>query len=283
MRTRNTSCTRPCLAGLWNLASPAHWAEFVKRIRPDAKALQEAKVHTSWINPNAGYDEAVQQFVAAILDSAQSGPFLDDFRAFQKRISRVGMINSLSQTLLKITAPGVADFYQGSEVWDFSLVDPDNRRPVDFELRRQMLRNLDTRAETAGGNLVALARELVGSMEDGRIKMWVTSWGLRHRRAYCIASSREPLAANASGSRVYLPPRRATGPLRSCPNFAHRRRRPHCSALGKIPPSFSLGVQSLASASLHGQKITDGIFSRIDSWEVFASGRLVAARGRHGT
>ena len=99
------------------------------------KALYEAKVHTSWINPNAAYDEAIQGFVARILDPGIAGAFLDEFRPFQRRISHYGLLNSLSQTLLRIASPGVPDTYQGTELWDFSLVDPDNRRPVDFAVR----------------------------------------------------------------------------------------------------------------------------------------------------
>lgn len=174
------------LLGAWPLepCAPAVYADFVKRIQAYMrKALQEAKVHTSWINPNAAYDEAVQQFVSAILDPAQSAPFLDDFRAFQKRISHLGMINSLAQTLVKIAAPGVADFYQGMEIWDFSLVDPDNRRPVDFNLRSQMLKDIDARIKAAGDDRTGLAKELVANMADGRVKLWVTSQGLRLRRA----------------------------------------------------------------------------------------------------
>ena len=96
------------------------------------KALREAKVHSSWINPDPDYDAAVEDFVRLILDEDRSGPFLQDFRAFQRRVSHLGLFNSLSQTLLKLASPGVPDTYQGTELWDFSLVDPDNRRPVDY-------------------------------------------------------------------------------------------------------------------------------------------------------
>src|SRR5260370_11290049 len=104
------------------------------------KALHEAKVHASWINPDKEYDEAVRRFVGRILDKGSGGPFLADFRPFQGRISHYGLLNSLAQTLLKITSPGAADTYQGTELWDFSLVDPDNRRPVDYGRRRDCLR-----------------------------------------------------------------------------------------------------------------------------------------------
>ena len=123
--------------------SREEYAEFVKRIQAYMlKALHEAKVHTSWINPNAEYDDAIQEFVGRILDERSNREFLDDFRAFQRRIGHYGLLNSLSQTLLKLASPGVPDTYQGTELWDFSLVDPDNRRPVDYGRRYQMLRDL---------------------------------------------------------------------------------------------------------------------------------------------
>src|SRR5205823_6510379 len=120
--------------------------------------LQEAKVHTSWINPNTAYDEAVQQYIADILDPDKGRAFLQDLRTFQQRVSHLGMFNSLAQTVLKIAAPGVADFYQGTELWDFSLVDPDNRRPVDFVRRRQLLRELEDGIAAAGPQLGRFAR-----------------------------------------------------------------------------------------------------------------------------
>src|SRR5206468_2741938 len=146
------------------------------------KALHEAKVHSSWINPYAEYDEAVQAFVARILYEQSSAAFLQDFRAFQRRVSHFGLLNSLAQTLLKITLPGVPDTYQGTELWDFSLVDPDNRRPVDYSRRREMLRDLDARVAAAGADRRELARELLRAKEDGRVKLYVTSQALRCRR-----------------------------------------------------------------------------------------------------
>ena len=146
------------------------------------KALHEAKVHSSWINPDAEYDDAVQEFVGRILDEGGNRPFLDDFRAFQRRISHFGLFNSLSQTLLKLASPGVPDTYQGTELWDFSLVDPDNRRPVDYDRRRRMLQDLRSAAEADGGNLRELARDLVAVKEDGRIKLFVTYRTLHCRR-----------------------------------------------------------------------------------------------------
>src|SRR3989454_12420491 len=107
------------------------------------KAVHEAKTHTSWINPDVRYDEAIVAFAEALLDPTRSQAFLDDFTAFQARVAHFGALNSLAQTLIKITAPGVPDFYQGTELWDLSLVDPDNRRPVDWALRRRLLGELE--------------------------------------------------------------------------------------------------------------------------------------------
>ncbi|MEJ2573211.1 MAG: malto-oligosyltrehalose synthase, partial [Gammaproteobacteria bacterium] len=91
------------------------------------KAIREAKMRTSWINPNAAYEAGVKEFIDKLLGSPDRNPFLDDFLPFQKRVARLGLFNSLSQALLKCTSPGVPDIYQGQELWDFSLVDPDNR------------------------------------------------------------------------------------------------------------------------------------------------------------
>ncbi|HEX6041348.1 malto-oligosyltrehalose synthase [Longimicrobium sp.] len=144
------------------------------------KATREAKTHTSWINPDAAYDEGLAAFVAAILEP-DNDAFLDDFLPFQRMVSRVGMVNALAQTLLKLTAPGVPDVYQGQETWDFSLVDPDNRRPVDYDQRRALLDSLASRAEEVDG--AALARELVEGWQDGRIKLHLHQRALRLRAA----------------------------------------------------------------------------------------------------
>jgi (1->4)-alpha-D-glucan 1-alpha-D-glucosylmutase len=143
------------------------------------KALKEAKVHTSWIAPDEEYDRAVRDFIQAVLHPGSTNRFCEDLTAFVRRIARPGMYNSLSQLVLKVTCPGVPDFYQGTELWDDSLVDPDNRRPVDFERRKRLLAALVRDAE-AGRR--ALAIELLQSAEDGRIKLYVMSTSLRFRR-----------------------------------------------------------------------------------------------------
>lgn len=148
------------------------------------KAAKEAKVNTSWVNPNKAYDDALRGFVDAILDDSQRNPFLDEFTVFQRQVATYGIYNSLSQVLLKLTSPGIPDIYQGNEIWDFSLVDPDNRRPVDYEVRRQMLKSLSGRISGPDGDLAGLAGELLSSKEDGRIKLFVTYMMLRYRKAH---------------------------------------------------------------------------------------------------
>ncbi len=165
------------------------------------KAIKEAKVNTSWVNPDEEWDRAVQQFVATLLDPARSERFWREFLPFQRRVARAGAINSLSQVALKVASPGVPDFYQGSELWDFSLVDPDNRRPVDWARRVEALAWLDARL--GDGERDLLARELFERCEDGRIKLYVTSQMLRVRRSSpALFSEGDYLALPASGARA---------------------------------------------------------------------------------
>ncbi len=147
------------------------------------KATKEAKRHTSWVNPSAGYDAATRGFVTGLL--APSGAFLSAFRPFQRLVAAHGAVNSLAQTLLKIVAPGIPDFYQGTELWELSLVDPDNRRPVDFARRRALLDALRARipAEHAGApDLSALCADLLEHWRDGRVKLYLTHRALTLRR-----------------------------------------------------------------------------------------------------
>ncbi|HEU0055121.1 MAG TPA: malto-oligosyltrehalose synthase, partial [Longimicrobium sp.] len=170
------------LLGAWPLGEMDDEArsEFTARIRAYMeKATREAKVHTSWINPNEKYDAGLAAFVEAILDPSRSAEFLADFAEFQAVVSRMGMVNALAQTLVKLTAPGVPDVYQGQEVWDFSLVDPDNRRPVDYDRRERMLAELERRL--AEDDPRALCGELVETWEDGRVKLYLTLAALRLR------------------------------------------------------------------------------------------------------
>lgn len=171
------------LLGVWPPADPDA-AEF-ERLRGRVKAymqkaVREAKVHSSWLNPSLEYEAALDGFVDSLLAGGGRNYFLQDFLPFQRRVARIGMLNSLSQTLIKLASPGVPDFYQGNELWDFSLVDPDNRRPVDYELRRSLLRDL---AEAPAGEArLAWLGELLARMEDGRVKLYLTWRGLQCRR-----------------------------------------------------------------------------------------------------
>src|SRR5712671_5803793 len=131
------------------------------------KATREAMVHTRWTRPNERHEDALRRFARTILSSEESTDFLQDFRSFVKKVAYFGMINSLSQVLLKITSPGVPDFYQGSELWDLRLVDPDNRRPVDFARRMQLTREIE-RAEAVDSD--KLLRDMVERWHDSRIK-----------------------------------------------------------------------------------------------------------------
>ena len=119
-------------------------ASFMERMQAYAlKAAREGKQETSWLNPHEGYEAGLTAFIARILDPALSGDFLNALQALAERLSLLGALNSLGQITLKATMPGVPDFYQGTELWDFSLVDPDNRRPVDFALRARLLGALE--------------------------------------------------------------------------------------------------------------------------------------------
>ncbi len=174
------------LVGAWPLealregAAPDVGRAFRERIVAYMhKATKEAKRLTSWVNPNADYDEALRLFVEAVLDA----PPPEAVRSLLRQAAFFGQFNSLSQTLLKLTAPGVPDIYQGCELWDFSLVDPDNRRPVDYACRRAMLDELCQRVSGGPDAQAALAAELLRDSADGRIKLYVTQRALALRRA----------------------------------------------------------------------------------------------------
>jgi (1->4)-alpha-D-glucan 1-alpha-D-glucosylmutase len=149
--------------------------EYAQRIRAYMrKAIKEAKAHTSWVNENQPYEKALDNFVTGTLRGNAAPAFLAAFVPFQRHVARLGAINSLSQLVLKMTSPGVVDFYQGNELWDFHLVDPDNRQPVDFGARAAMLEELTS----APPDLDALLANWI----DGRIKMYLATTLLRLRR-----------------------------------------------------------------------------------------------------
>lgn len=140
------------------------------------KAAREGKTFTSWMTPDQEYEEALLQFVRNLFASAD---FLQKLKAFQNPIAFYGMLNSLSQLILKIFSPGIPDFYQGTELWNLSLVDPDNRRPVDFDRRRQILCDLLDRGHT---ERLDLATDWLKSWKDGRIKLLLTHICLSYRK-----------------------------------------------------------------------------------------------------
>jgi (1->4)-alpha-D-glucan 1-alpha-D-glucosylmutase len=174
------------LIGTWPPGPPDKdgFAGYADRIRSYMlKAAREAKLDTSWLNPDPAYETALREFTGALLDPATSARFIDDFMPFQRRIARIGMFNSLSQTALKLTAPGVPDIYQGNELWELSLVDPDNRRAVDFGKRRILLEGLQQEfaGDTPGG---VAPEDLLNGMSDGRIKLFLTWKCLALRRRF---------------------------------------------------------------------------------------------------
>ena len=138
------------------------------------KAVREGKQQSSWSNPNLAYEAALQRFVRTVLDATRPNPFVAEFHSFVDSLARLGTINSLSQLVLKLTVPGVPDIYQGSELWDFSLVDPDNRRPVDWETRRALLDEIRCAARA----------DLAANWRDGREKLFVTRQLLELRRLH---------------------------------------------------------------------------------------------------
>jgi (1->4)-alpha-D-glucan 1-alpha-D-glucosylmutase len=161
------------LIGAWPATGPD--AGFIERMQGYAvKALREGKQESSWHNPNEAYETATTTFIARLLDRESSAAFLQDFEQFTRRTDLIGALNSLTQVTLKATIPGIPDFYQGTEFWDLSLVDPDNRRPVDFDARRIALQAL---AASPDWN------ELAEKYPDGLIKLALTRRLLAMRSA----------------------------------------------------------------------------------------------------
>ena len=144
------------------------------------KAVREAKVHTVWLKPDKEYEDGFLEFLSGLLAADGANPFLDSFLPFQRKVAFYGLFNGLSQTLLKIASPGIPDFYQGDELWDFNLVDPDNRRPVDYALRKRMLEDIRDRE---GRDLPGLLDDLLRNAGDGRCKLFLCYRALKARAA----------------------------------------------------------------------------------------------------
>ncbi|MEO8627732.1 MAG: malto-oligosyltrehalose synthase [Betaproteobacteria bacterium] len=194
------------LLGAWPLETLN--AEGLERFRKRIdqymlKALREAKVHTSWINNNEAYEQAMLSFIGTLLDPAPENPFIAEFLPLQRKIARSGLLNSLSQLLLKLTVPGVPDLYQGTELWSFNLVDPDNRQSVDYEQREQLIDEVRKAHRMSPNALHAYATALGASLEDGRIKLYLT-WRTLTLRNRFDAQFRfgQYVPLHVSGSRV---------------------------------------------------------------------------------
>jgi (1->4)-alpha-D-glucan 1-alpha-D-glucosylmutase len=190
------------LLGAWPLRDeeqPAFAARIEQHLR---KALREAKTHSSWLQPDEEYEAAVIGFAAALLRAAPANDFRTDFRELADRIAVFGAWCSLAQVVLKVASPGVPDFYQGTELWDFSLVDPDNRRPVDFTRRRRLLAELQCRHDAEEG--CTLLDDLLAHWRDGRVKLYVTWRALQARSAdpdLFLAGDYRPLLAEGDRAR----------------------------------------------------------------------------------
>ena len=192
------------LLGVWPLGEmdQAGLEEFQGRIRDyQMKAAREAKVNSSWVSPNAAYEGALTAFFDAIMARGRGNSFLDEFLPFQKMVARFGIFNSLSQVFLKMVSPGVPDFYQGTELWALTLVDPDNRKPVDYGVRVAALAGLKTRETELGPR--KLMGELLKSYEDGRIKLYLIFRTLNYRRENQeLFDAGEYLPLEAQGARA---------------------------------------------------------------------------------
>ena len=167
------------LVGAWPTSGPS--PAFTERIAAYLlKAVKEAKENTSWVDSNAAYEDGLKSFIEAVLND---GKFLESFQPFQKKVSFFGRINSLSQSLLKLTSPGVPDIYQGCELWDFSLVDPDNRRSVDYGLRRELLSRIKKEA-SEGESLSALCARVLSESGCGEAKLFTVFQTLSYRNGH---------------------------------------------------------------------------------------------------
>jgi (1->4)-alpha-D-glucan 1-alpha-D-glucosylmutase len=187
------------MLGAWPLAS-SEVPAFKHRLHEYMiKATREAMIHTKWTRPNAKHERALSRFIDAVLKGSPDNQFLDDFLRFERKVSYYGALNSLAQVAIKITAPGVPDFYQGAELWDLRLVDPDNRGPVDFEKRIRLLAEIQKNEEQAGPGFI---QELLANWEDGRVKLYLISKMLAFRKARCeLFQDGDYIALKAAGHR----------------------------------------------------------------------------------
>jgi (1->4)-alpha-D-glucan 1-alpha-D-glucosylmutase len=250
------------LVGAWPLSQERAWAYLLK-------ASREAKINTSWRTPNAAYELAIQRFVEGIYASAE---FQASLEAFVRPLILPGRVNSLAQTLIKLTAPGVPDFYQGSELWDLSLVDPDNRRPVDFERREELLEGLEI--DHVGSALAPTSRSpqaatlqvnpipSLDDADDGRTKLWLIARGLALRRAHarCFArgAAYQPIVAQGSRLGHLFGFLRGGEVLTLVPRFLHTLRGDWGNTLVPLPPGT--WKNWLTGATLQGDVVPAELF-----------------------
>ena len=267
------------LVGAWPLdpMDDAQYEGFTERIQQYMlKAIREAKVHTSWINPHEAYEEAVKRFVAAILDRRGPNPFLEDLGSFQELIAGHGMRNGLSQLVVKVTAPGIPDCYQGTELWELNLVDPDNRRPVDFDLRRRMLDRFVSLVEADDHQKLELVRTLMASWKDGGIKLYILQVALRHRRAHP--------ALYLEGDYVPLD---CEGPSQS--HLCAYARLNQDRAIVTVVPRLTANLPGMSAPSMQDTSAWEGTWVVVPSWKagsiytnLFTGERLeTVTRGEH--
>ena len=186
----------------WQMESQQDREDYLERIKQYAsKALSEAKVNLSWINPDPEYMKAVHAFITAILMPGPRGkesPFVESLKSLLPQLQLFGVVNSLAQVVLKIAVPGIPDFYQGNELWELSLVDPDNRRPVDYNLRAGYMDALHELAGREGP--AAVCRDVLANVADGRVKLWTTHRALELRqREHAIFRHGEYTALEVAG------------------------------------------------------------------------------------
>ncbi len=199
------------LVGSWPTGESGY-EQFVPRVSEYVvKAVREAKVHTAWIKPDEEYERACVKFVERILSHGKSNRFLESFVPLQKRVAYAGVFASLSQCLLKVASPGVPDFFQGSELWDLSMVDPDNRRPVDYEARREALGEL---CRQFAGDAAGTATAVLANVWDGRVKLFAVWRALQARRRFAelfADGSYEPVGVEGLLARHVIAFRRRLG------------------------------------------------------------------------
>lgn len=277
------------LLGVWPLDASAH-LELSPRLKEYmVKACREAKVHTSWLAPDEEHESAVTSFIDAVLDEAESAAFLADFRDFVRVVAFHGALNSLSQSVLKIVSPGVPDFYQGTPLWDFSLVDPDNRRPVDFGRQRALQLDLMAKAEV---DTEGLLPRLLRDWRSGAVKLFSVQRALHFRRKnpdLFHSGSYAPLRATGprAGSVVAL--LRSRGDqwlLVAVPRFTTRLTRPEEWPLGsEVWSGTSLVLPDVAPRvwrNIYSGALTksEGQATGLPLAEVFAAFPLALMEGR---